>query len=224
MGGGSVWPTHQLAQVAARAKELGMKTHMDGARLFNAVVATGESAQVHCQNYDSVWVDFSKGLCAPFGAVMCGTEDFISRAWAWKHRLGGAMRQAGIMAAGCLYALEHHVERLATDHANARLLNDGLKRLPFIQVHHDRPETNIVFFDLVGTSIAPEAFLEKLQDRGLRIGFAGTGYRAVTYGDITEEHIYEALRAFATVLEELQAQEGAAACRAITGAAPRSSR
>lgn len=224
MAGGTVWPTAKLAQVAACAKSLGMNTHMDGARLFNAVVASGESAKVHCQGYDSVWVDFSKGLGAPFGAVLCGTEEFMSRAWAWKHRLGGAMRQAGMMAAGCLYALENNIERLEIDHANARLLNDGLKRLPFIKVKHDHPESNIVFFNLVGTDLIPETFLKRLLDRGLKIGFVGTGYRAVTYADITAVHINDALQIIASVLDELDEKDLIIPSQTTTGAAPRSCR
>ena len=203
--GGTVWPVAQLAEVAARARALGLKTHMDGARLFNAVVATGAQAREHCRDYDSVWVDFSKGLGAPFGAVLCGSEEFIARAWAWKHRLGGAMRQAGVMAAGCLHALEHHIDRLAEDHAHARLLNDGLKQLAGLKVRHDQAETNMVFFDLLDPGIPPERFLGRLEQRGLRIGHVGNGYRAVTYMDVTAGQVREALAILGEVLDELGA-------------------
>jgi threonine aldolase len=147
-----------------------------------------------------VWVDFSKGLGAPFGAVLCGSEAFIAQAWAWKHRLGGAMRQAGIMAAGCLHALEHHIDRLAEDHACARLLNDGLKQLAGVKVRHDQPESNIVFFDLLDAGVEPELFLARLEERGLRIGHVGTGYRAVTHMDVTAGQVREALAILAEVL------------------------
>jgi len=119
-GGGTVWPLAQLNAVAAVAHEAGMATHMDGARLTNATVAAGIAASDMVAGYDSVWLDFTKGLGAPLGAVLCGTSDFIGEAWRWKQRMGGAMRQGGICAAACLYALDHHVERLAEDHENAR--------------------------------------------------------------------------------------------------------
>ena len=114
-----------LRAVADWAHAHGMATHMDGARLMNAVVASGVPAAEMAAGYDSVWLDFTKGLGAPLGAVLCGSADFIDRAWVWKQRLGGALRQAGICAAACLYALDHHVARLAEDHANAAALARG---------------------------------------------------------------------------------------------------
>ncbi len=102
---------------------------MDGARLMNAVVASGVSAAQFAGGFDTAWLDFTKGLGAPVGAVLCGSAELIEEAWRWKQQMGGAMRQAGIVAAGCLYALDHNVERLADDHEHARLLADGLAEL-----------------------------------------------------------------------------------------------
>src|SRR5438477_5148697 len=121
-GGGAVWPLGQLRDVCKIAHDRGMLTHMDGARLFNAQVASGISAKEFAATFDSVWIDLSKGLGCPVGAVLAGSSDFIKRSWRFKHMFGGAMRQSGIIAAAGIYALEHHIDRLADDHDNATLL------------------------------------------------------------------------------------------------------
>src|SRR5262249_8887607 len=145
IGGGTVWPLAQLNAVAAVAHAEGWATHMDGARLMNACVASGVAPQEMTASFDSAWVDFTKGLGAPLGAVLAGSAAFIDEAWRWKQRLGGAMRQAGICAAACLYALDHHVDRLADDHSNAKALARGLRQIPGVAV--EEPDTNLVFFD-----------------------------------------------------------------------------
>ena len=113
---GSVWPLDALRSVRDVAREAGLRCHMDGARLLNACAASGTAAADHASGWDSAWIDLSKGLGCPVGAVLCGGADFIDRAWQWKYRLGGAMRQSGILAAAGLYALDHHVDRLNDDH------------------------------------------------------------------------------------------------------------
>ncbi len=148
-GGGTVWPLEKLNAVAELAHTQGMATHMDGARLMNAVVASGVPADEMAAQYDSVWLDFTKGLAAPFGAVLAGSAEFIDAAWRWKQRMGGAMRQGGICAAGCLYALDHNIDRLADDHDNAKALARGLAQIPGVTVEF--PQTNLVFFDTAGT-------------------------------------------------------------------------
>ena len=127
-GGGSVWPLDQLDRAAEAAHAQGLATHMDGARLLNATVAASVAPDRMAAGMDSVWLDFTKGLGAPLGAVLCGSADFIDAAWRWKQRLGGAMRQAGICAAACLYALDHHVDRLAEDHATRAISPKGWLR------------------------------------------------------------------------------------------------
>jgi threonine aldolase len=119
LGGGAVWSMAQIEDVAKAAKAHGLILHMDGARLPNAVVASGVSAAKMCAPCDTTWLDLSKGLGCPVGGVLAGSKEFISEAWRWKHRLGGALRQSGILAAAGLYALDHNWERLAEDHANA---------------------------------------------------------------------------------------------------------
>lgn len=215
LAGGTAWTADELADVGAAAKSLGIAAHMDGARLLNAVVSTGRPASEHCANFDSVWIDFTKGLGAPFGAVLCGSEDFIERARFWKHRLGGAMRQAGMMAAGCLYSLDHHVERLAEDHNNARRLNELLKRIHGVQVHHEIVDTNIVYFSLDAPESMTSLFLEKCIQKGLKLGAVGKGIRCVTYLDITSEHIDQAAKVVAEVSREMRlgARENAPASK-----------
>ena len=125
MAGGRVWPLSQLRARGGRRHEHGLRLHMDGARLMNAVVASGVPAAEMTRGFDTAWLDFTKGLGAPLGAVLAGSAELIDEAWRYKQMLGGALRQAGIVAAGALYALDHNVERLAEDHANAATLAQG---------------------------------------------------------------------------------------------------
>jgi threonine aldolase len=183
LGGGAVWPLGKLNEVLALAHEHGMRTHMDGARLMNAVVASGIHAAEMVANCDSVWVDFTKGLGAPLGAVLCGEAEFIDQAWRWKQRLGGSLRQAGICAAACLYALEHNVERLAEDHSNAKALARGLAQIPGITV--EEPETNLVFFETTHTGLTAEELAKRVRKQGVTLSIMGRHRaRACTHLDV----------------------------------------
>ncbi|MDQ3879915.1 MAG: beta-eliminating lyase-related protein, partial [Chloroflexota bacterium] len=194
-GGGSVWPMERIRSVTDVARGHGLATHMDGARLMNAVVASGIAAADWAAPFDSAWIDFSKGLGAPIGAAIAGSRDFIDEAWRFKQQMGGAMRQAGIIAAGGVYALRHHVDRLADDHANARRLAEGLAELPGVDVDPASVETNIVFFDVTGPMEAEEA-AAALLEWGVRIGATGTRtMRAVTHLDVDASGIERALAA-----------------------------
>jgi threonine aldolase len=187
MGGGRVWPLEAVRSVLEVARSNGLRTHMDGARLMNAVVASGASAAEYAGGFDTAWLDFTKGLGAPVGAVLCGSVELVGEAWRWKQQMGGAFRQSGIVAAGCLYALDHHVERLAEDHENARFLADGLTELGLDVV---RPETNIVIFD------APDGFPDRMGRRGVELSGTFDGrVRAVTHLDVDRAAIDEALEA-----------------------------
>jgi threonine aldolase len=190
LGGGTVWPLGTLDAVAGIAHAQGMATHMDGARLMNAVVAAGVPAARMAAGYDSVWLDFTKGLGAPLGAVLCGSASFIDAAWRWKQRLGGALRQGGICAGACLYALDHHIERLAEDHALAVRLADGLGRIPGLTVQ--APQTNLVFIDCAGTGATAEALAQALRAEGVLISVMGrTRLRACTHLDVSASDIEE---------------------------------
>jgi threonine aldolase len=192
LGGGTVWPVATLAALAETAHAEGMATHMDGARLMNAVVAASVSAAEMAAPFDSVWLDFTKGLGAPLGAVLCGSAAFIDAAWRWKQRLGGALRQGGICAAGCLYALDHHVERLAEDHAMARHLAEGLGGIPGLTVQ--TPQTNLVFIDCAGTGATAESWARRLRAEGVLISVMGrTRLRACTHLDVRPADIAETI-------------------------------
>ncbi|MGE0726091.1 MAG: low specificity L-threonine aldolase, partial [Alphaproteobacteria bacterium] len=153
LGGGTIWPLATVRAVADAAKKRGLAMHMDGARLMNAVVASGVPAADFAAPCDSAWIDLTKGLGCPVGAVLTGSRAFIDEAWRLKHRWGGAMRQAGILAAAGLHALDHHVDRLAEDHANARRLAEGLAAIPGVAVDLASAETNMVYVDVGATGI-----------------------------------------------------------------------
>jgi threonine aldolase len=192
MGGGRVWPLDAVHDVLRAAREHDLRTHMDGARLMNAVVASGISAAEFAGGFDTAWLDFTKGLGAPVGAVLCGSRELIAEAWRWKQQMGGAFRQSGIVAAGCLYALDHNVERLAEDHANARRLADGLRELGCEVV---APETNIVIFE------APDDFVEQMGRHAVELSGTPDGrVRGVTHLDVGAAEVDEALETARRVL------------------------
>jgi threonine aldolase len=166
---------------------------MDGARLFNASVASSVSPRAFAEPFDSVWIDLSKGLGCPVGAVLAGSEDFIDRAWRWKHAFGGAMRQSGVLAAAGLYALDHHVDRLADDHANAKRFAEGIATIPGVRLDPGMPETNIVFFDTTAAGVEPKDFVAKLLAAGVRMGFISRRVRAVTHLDVTGDDVERAV-------------------------------
>jgi threonine aldolase len=197
MGGGRIWPLDRIEAVLRVARERGLRAHLDGARLLNAAVATGQSPGDYAADFDTAWIDFSKGLGAPVGACLAGSRDLIDEAWRLKQMMGGALRQAGIVAAAALYALDHNVDRLAEDHANARLLADGLAELDSVSIDPSKVETNIVIFE---TDDAPERAAE-LQRAGVDIGALGPRrIRAVTHLDVDRAGIERALHVMREVL------------------------
>jgi threonine aldolase len=190
MGGGRVWPQDTLRSVVEVAKRHDMRAHMDGARLMNAVVASGVPAAEHAHGFDTAWVDFTKGLGAGVGACMAASEDLIEQAWRFKQMWGGSFRQAGIVAAGCLYALDKNVERLAEDHENARYLAEALAEIPGVEIDPSTVETNIVIFGVPD----PRGLVEALADE-VELSQAGgwRKVRAVTHMDVTRAEIDLAL-------------------------------
>ena len=195
--GGRVFPLEQLKDVAQVAKQHGLALHLDGARLWNAVVATGTPAAVWAEPFDTVTFCLSKGLGAPVGSLVCGSHEVIRRVHRARKMLGGGLRQAGILAAAGLYALEHHVERLADDHANARRLAAGLEKLGLPVAAP--PETNMVMFrveDAMG-------FLRETRARRVLVNPSAPGvFRAVTHLDVSEADIDEALGRIEEVVAE----------------------
>lgn len=196
-GGGKVWPVERLAALRGIADAHGMVLHMDGARLMNAVIASGVTAKAFASHVDTVWIDLSKGLGAPVGAVLAGDAAFIEKARLLKHRFGGAMRQAGVIAAAGLYAFEHNVERLAEDHANAKLLEEGLSAIPGITMVNGPVETNIVFFDVTKTGLTSGEVARRIEADGVRMGpyLYGDVMRAVTHLDVSRADCVTAVEA-----------------------------
>ncbi len=191
-GGGACWTVDQLRAVSEVAHRHGMQVHMDGARLMNAAVALGVPAKDITAGIDTVWLDFTKGLGAPLGAVLAGSREFIGEAWRWKQRLGGSMRQGGMNAAACLYSLEHHIDRLAEDHANAAALARGMAQIPGITV--ETPETNLVFFDTSSTGMTMPEFAGKLRAQGVMVSVSDIHRgRACLHLDVTAAMVDEAL-------------------------------
>ena len=200
VGGGAVWPLAEIEAVTGVAKEQGLACHMDGARLMNAVVASGTSAADYAAPFNSLWIDFSKGLGAPVGAVLAGSKDFIHEAWRVKQQIGGAMRQAGIIAAACLYALDHHVDRLAEDHENARHLAQGLAQIPGVGIDPQASRPTSSGSTIPGPMSAADVSTA-LREQGVLIGGYGQHrMRAVTHLDVTRAEIDTALRALAQIL------------------------
>jgi threonine aldolase len=183
-GGGAVWPLETINEVARVARGAGLSLHMDGARLLNAVAASGTTADQFGASFDSLWLDLSKGLGCPVGAVLAGGKDFIAAARRWKFRLGGAMRQAGILAAAGLYALDNHAGRLSEDHDNACRLARRLQQIEGVKLPYP-VETNLVFIDIAETGRSAESLSKALAKQGIGIGVEDkTRLRAVTHLDV----------------------------------------
>jgi threonine aldolase len=192
LAGGRIWPLAQIRDVLDVARAHGMRAHLDGARLLNAVVATGVSAADYASGFDTAWVDFTKGLGAPVGACLAASRGLIDEAWRYKQMWGGAFRQSGIVAAAGLYALDHHVERLADDHANALFLAEGLAELPGVELDPQAVETNIVIF----TVPDPGGFVDALGRGGVEVSRIGPALiRMVTHLDVDRAGCERALAA-----------------------------
>jgi threonine aldolase len=196
-GGGRVWSLEALQDVLRAAGEHDLRTHLDGARLMNAVVAAGVPASAYASGFTTAWMDFTKGLGAPIGACLAGPQELIEEAWRYKQMMGGALRQAGIAAAAGLYALDHHVDRLAEDHANARALADGLAELPGIELDPTEVQTNIVVFGVQDA----EGLCAALERAGVKMSaLDATRVRAVTHLDVDRADVDTAIAAARAVL------------------------
>lgn len=193
VGGGRAWPLDQLARVCRWAHDNGLKTHLDGARLFNACVAKGYSAADVGQHFDTISICFSKGLGCPMGSILVGSQDDIRKARRVRKLFGGALRQAGIVAAAAVYAMENHVERLAIDHENAKVLAREIAQIDGLSIQVDDVETNLVFFE-VDPKLGYAAQLSAaLLERGVKIGASGAHrLRACTHLDISREDVLKA--------------------------------
>lgn len=194
-GGGRIQPYHYVERTCRWALDHGFTSHLDGARLFNAVVATGIDADQWSQHFDTVSICFSKGLGAPVGSALCGTREWIDEARRHRKVLGGGMRQAGIIAAGALFALEHHIDRLAEDHANAQRLADGVAEIDGLTLSPEQIDTNMVFFELDESLGRADEFCTDLHEEGLLMLPVGPRrVRAVTHLDVTAKDVDLAIK------------------------------
>jgi len=197
--GGVVWPLAALRAAAEAARAQGLRVHLDGARIFNAAVASGVDVKDIAACADTVTFCLSKGLACPAGSIFCGSRDAVHEARRWRKRLGGGMRQTGVLAAAGLVALESMVERLAEDHANARTIAEGLAELPGVTCDLTRVQTNLVYFDL--ERIGAPAFTEECAKRGLLADWSGPKrMRFVTHYGIDAEDVQSALKVCEEVL------------------------
>ena len=201
-GAGRVQPYDTVAEICGWAADNHLARHLDGARLFNAVVATGIPACDWASHFDTISVCFSKGLGAPIGSALCGPADLIRRARRHRKALGGGWRQAGIVAAAALYALDHHIERLAEDHAHARIIADAIRSTPGLKLMPDSVDTNIVIYEIDPDFGTAAAFSARLRDEGVLMNAnAPQRLRAVTHLDISRAQAERA----ATVIKETAA-------------------
>jgi threonine aldolase len=215
--GGTIWPLEAMQAVAALAGARGLGVHLDGARLWNAHAASGVPLEAYAATADSVAVCFSKGLGAPVGSCLAGTREFVEEARDNRKRYGGAMRQAGIIAAGALYALEHNLDRLVDDHVNAASLADYLRQVPGVEVVHP-VQTNILIVSVAGMGVTAECVVAALKEQGVLCGVAAPDrVRFVTHLDVDADAVCTAGEIAARVLPTLA--HGGAGAGGSVGAA-----
>ncbi|MFG0253439.1 MAG: threonine aldolase family protein [Phycisphaerales bacterium JB038] len=201
-GGGTVWPLERLAAVTAHARELGLRCHLYGARLFNACVQSGHQPGDYARHFDTVSLCFSKGLGAPVGSILAGSEETLARARRFRKMFGGAMRQSGLLAAAALYALDHHVDRLAEDHALAQRLARAIAATEGLSVDPATVQTNIVYFDVDPGYCTASAFCGALQAQGVRMLALGPArVRAVTHLDVDAAGVERAIQVIEAVMK-----------------------
>jgi threonine aldolase len=201
-GGGRIYPLEKIQAISAWTHAHNLLLHLDGARLWNAIVATGISAQEWTKPFDSVSVCFSKGLGAPVGSALTGSKEFITRARRVRKLFGGGMRQAGVLAAAGLIALEESPKGLPDDHANAKLLAEGLAELPGIKIDPEKVVTNIVIFEVSETGKTADVICAQLRERGVLASGFGSSIRMVTHYDVSRADIETALRELKALLNQ----------------------
>ena len=201
-GGGRILPYDNVEAICRWAHDAGLRTHLDGARLMNAVVATGIEAPRWTQHFDTISICFSKGLGAPVGSALAGSKELIAEARRHRKVLGGGMRQAGVIAAGALYALEHHVDRLADDHANARRLADAVAEIDGLELHGNTVDTNLLFIRIDPTLGTAAEFAARLQEHGLlMLALSPTSIRAVTHLGVDAADVERAIEVLREVTQ-----------------------
>lgn len=202
-GGGAIWPLKYIQDIAELCRTNRTYMHLDGARLFNACATTNITPKEYVDYFDSAFVDFSKGLGAPMGAVLVGSKEFIEKAWYYKFQIGGGMHQAGIIAAGCLYGLRHNINSLLQDHDKAKYLTNALDQITKIDINKDIYQTNIIYFSLKNTKLSIDKFIYILSSKyGIRMLKIKDRIRAITHRDISYNQIDFTIQAINELLNE----------------------
>ena len=202
MAGGTVYPTRLAQTVCDKAHDAGLRVHLDGARVFNAAVHLGQNVAQMTSQFDSIQFCFSKGLGAPVGSMVVGSKNLIERCRVIRKMLGGGMRQAGVLAAAALVALEEGPKRLYVDHENAKLLAEGLAQIPRIRIQPEKIQTNILIYDVSETELTSADFLKRLAERKVLGGSVdGRRVRMVTHLDIDRADVEQALRAIGATID-----------------------
>jgi threonine aldolase len=209
VAGGRVYPQDVVDEICGHAHELGIKVHLDGARVFNAAASCGSPVSKLVEEFDSVMFCLSKGLGAPVGSMLAGSREFIQEARLVRKGFGGGMRQAGVLAAAGLLALEKSPAGLAADHANARFLADSLARMPGVTIQPADVVTNILFFDVSETGLSCADLSARLREKGVLANGVAGRMRMVTHYDVSREDCEHAVAAMRQVLEEARATVGA---------------
>jgi threonine aldolase len=203
--GGTIFPYQDIEQISLLAREQNLKMHLDGARLWNASIATGIPISEYARHFDSVSLCFSKGLGAPVGSIIAGSQEFIDRARYYRKAYGGGMRQAGILAAAAIYAMDHHFERLSEDHRRAKKLGEFIATLPDVELDLETVQTNIIIFDIRKRGVDGQKFVDLLASEGVRmITFARTKIRAVTHLHISDMDIEQTIAALKKVYDKIE--------------------
>jgi threonine aldolase len=204
-GGGTIFPYQRIQQISSVARQHNLKMHLDGARLWNASIATGIPISEYARHFDSVSLCFSKGLGAPVGSIIAGSQEFIDRARYYRKAYGGGMRQAGILAAAAIYAMDHHFERLSEDHRRAKKLGEFIATLPDVELDLETVQTNIIIFDIRKRGVDGQKFVDLLASEGVRmITFARTKIRAVTHLHISDMDIEQTIAALKKVYDKIE--------------------
>jgi len=206
LAGGTLLSRERTEEISERAHDLDLNVHLDGARIFNASVALGESVANLARPVDSVMFCFSKGLGAPIGSMLLGARAFIEEARRWRKLLGGGMRQVGVLAAAALVALEETPQRLHEDHANAKRLAEGLAELPLVNINPESVVTNIVILDVSHCTVAADEICARLRDRGVLASGFGSSIRLVTHFDVSRDDIETTLNEFKSILGRPEAR------------------
>lgn len=204
LGGGRTYPLEQLERVCSWAHENGLRTHLDGARLFNACIARGYSAADVAVHFDTVSICFSKGLGCPMGSVLCGSDELITRARRARKVMGGSLRQAGIIAGGMIYAIENHIERLADDHRRARQFATEISKIPSLTIDLDAVETNLVFFTVDPSLMTAMELQNRLAVQGVKLySISGNRLRACFHLDVDDSDVTQAVSAVRQIFQRL---------------------